>query len=122
MQKTAGQKAREIHPDDLLLQFSPEMTRKFAVLEAAVNPSNQMGPEVWETLDDFANGRAMRAKEAFSWVAHIVKETTDHIHATGDKRVKQALDDLIECMWDVNKEPRYAPFTLIKSPAKQNER
>jgi hypothetical protein len=38
------------------------------VLEAAVNASKQMGPKVWETLDDLATGKPFLAKEAFSWV------------------------------------------------------
>jgi hypothetical protein len=122
MPKTPGQRAREIHPDDLLVQFSPDMTRQFAVLEAMVNRSEQVSPETLTTLTELASGKPFLAKEAFFWIAKIVEETSNHIHATGDQRAQEALSNLMECMWDIEKEPGYAPFTFSKSSRRVNER
>jgi hypothetical protein len=122
MPKTPGQRARDIHPDDLLVQFSPDMTRQFARLEAMVSQSKQVEQETLLTLTELASGKPFLAKEAFFWVAKIVEETSNHIHATGDQRAQEALSNLMTCMWDIEKEPGYAPFTVSKSVRRANER
>jgi len=122
MPKMPGQRAREIHPDDLLVQFSPEMVRGFARLEAMVNKSEQVAPETLLTLQELAGGRHFILKEALFWISKIVEETSEHVHATGDKRAKEALSDLMTCMWDIEKEPGYTPFTLAKRSRSLPER
>jgi hypothetical protein len=122
MLKPPGQRAREIHPDDLLVQFLPDMTRQFAQLEAMVNQSEQVEPETLLTLTELASGKPLLAKEAFFWVAKIVEETSNHIHVTGDQRAQESLSNLMSCMWDLEKEPGYAPFTFSKSIRRANER
>ena len=83
-------------------------------LEPGVNKSEQVGPETLLTLQDLVGGRQYLLKEALFWISKIVEETSEHVHATGDERAKEALSDLMTCMWDIEKEPGYTPFTLAK--------
>jgi hypothetical protein len=122
MSKPVGRRAREINPDDLLIEFSPEMMRGFARLEAMVNKSEQFSPETLLTLQEMAGGRHFIAKEAFFWVSRIVQEASEHIHATRDERAKEALSNLMTTMWDVEKEPGYTPFVLSKRTRSVPER
>jgi hypothetical protein len=114
MSKPVGQRVKEIHPDDLLIQFSPEMMRGFARLEAMVNNSEHVEPETLLTLQELAGGRHFILKESLFWISKIVQETSEHSHATGDERAKEALSNLMTTMWDIEKEPGYTPFTLAK--------
>lgn len=122
MSKPVGQRVREIHPDDLLIQFSPEMMRGFARLEAMVNKSDHVKPEILLTLQELAGGWHLILKEALFWVSKIVQETSEHIHATGDERAKEALSNLMRTMWDIEKEPGYTPFTLAKCSRTEQQR
>jgi len=104
--------------DDLLVHFSPEVTRQFARLEAAVHDSPHFADEMLWELQDRADGEPLRPRTAILSIAVIVRETMRHIQATGDKRAEEALSGLIDALTEL--EPDRQPVVLEKSRKHQN--
>jgi len=110
----------ESRGDDLNVQFSPEVTRQFSRLEAAVHDSKHFAPEIFWILQDMTQRKPMSVRSAILSVAAIVKETAQHVHATGDERTGEALDALIEGL--IPEKNSSYPITVTKDPAKEQGR
>jgi hypothetical protein len=110
----------ESRGEDLVVQFSPEVTRLFSRLEAAVHDSEHFAPEIFEILQDMTERKPRTVRGAILSVAAIVKEAAEHVHATGDKRTREALEDLIQGL--VPEKNSTYPITVTKIPAKEQGR
>jgi hypothetical protein len=101
----------EIDRNALRIEFSPEMIRAFARLEAAVHKSQHFSPEILANLQESAQGKSVSIDGAFTRIATVVREAMEHFHATGDERTKEAVDDFISQLME---EGPGQPFTLCK--------
>lgn len=106
----------EMDADSVRVQFSPNMRRAFARLEAAVCDSTHFSPEILQNLQEYANGKSLSVQGALTGIAMITSEATGHVNATGDKRAEQALSHLIGQLMEEGPNP---PITLVKSQAKR---
>jgi hypothetical protein len=113
-----SKRATEIDEGSLLVHFSPEVRQRFARLEAAVCDSPHFAPEILDILSDGALGEPETVGGTIVAIAAVVRETQDHIHATGDTKTRDLLDDLIEALVPIGKQHLPPPVTVTKSSAK----
>jgi hypothetical protein len=109
-------RAPEVDIGSLRVQFSPEVVRGFARVEAAVHKSQHFSPEILENLQEYAQGQAVHMESALYGVALVVRETMKHIHETGNERAQEALDNLFAELIGVTDKGK--PFTVVKAPTK----
>lgn len=111
----ALRQGEQIDADRVMVQFSPEVLRGFARLEAAVHKSEHFSPDILVNLQEYTAGKPLSVQSALTGIAFFTKEAMEHVNATGDKRAKEALDDLIGNLLGLNKKP---PFTLTEARVK----
>jgi hypothetical protein len=101
------------------VEFSPEVRRGFARLEAAVHDSKHFSPEILLNLQEYAEGYSVTVPDALSAIAHFTREAMKHVRATretaGSVRTQKALDDLIAELMALNDDT--PPITLVKGRA-----
>ena len=103
----------EIDADTATIQFSPVVVRGFARLEAMIHDSPHFDSDLRENLRQLASGKPFPVHMALTEMALITRETMDHVHATGDTRAQQALDELITDVMGVGRDGDSMPVTLI---------
>ncbi len=103
----------EIDADTARVQFSPVVRKSLARLEALVNDSPTFSPTLVENLHELASGAPYSVHTALTEMALIARETMKHVHATGDTRAKEALDDLIANVMGVERDGDTKPVTII---------
>ena len=84
--------------DGLTVQFSPEVTRQFSRLEAAVHRSEHFAPEIFWILQDMTERKPQSVRGAILSIAAIVHEAGEYIHATGDEKTADTLTALLEAL------------------------
>jgi hypothetical protein len=109
-------RAQKIDADTARIQFSPEVVRSFARLEALVHDSTHYAPDLLVNLQELASGKHYPVHMALNEMALITRETMKHVHATGDTRAEQALDDLISSVMNIGSDPK--PVTVLASKAR----
>lgn len=85
----------EIDPGTLRVQFSDDVIRSLNRIEAAVHDSKHFDSDLLVNLQDLTSGKPIPVSYALSEVALITRETMKHVHATGDTKAAEALDQLI---------------------------
>ena len=85
---------------DLKLEYSPEMRRAFARLEAAIYDSPHCDGGILENLEMFSEKHPWPLQSVLTGIATVVREAMKHVAATGDQRAEGALTDLMVLLGD----------------------
>jgi len=103
-----------LNPDAVMVEFSPDVTRSFARLEAMVQGSEHFDGDVLLNLQELAAGKTLfSVTDALGTVAQIARETHRHIQATKDTRAEEALQQLTTELCGAREAP---PIILLRSP------
>lgn len=105
-------KSKEMDAMNVSVRFSPEVTRKFARLEAFVHGSPHFDSGLLTNLQSLASGKAPCLDEIIPEMAQLASETMRHVEATGDTRAADALSDLTSSLL----EPK-AMTALVDTPS-----
>ena len=118
MRGSHSRKATHINPNSVQMEFSPEVRKQFARLEALMDGSKHCSPETLETLRHVSEGATFNATQTLTSIMLIVQDAVTHLHSTGDQRVKGALLALMDELDGSERGPGHTPFTFAKNPSK----
>lgn len=96
-----------------VIQFSPEVTQRFADLEAAVHHSDYFDGDVRKNLQEWASGKKASVGLALGDMALIVRETAKYVHETGDTKADAALVNLIDDL--IGRNPDSPPVAMLST-------
>jgi hypothetical protein len=114
---THSRKTSEINADSVLVQFSPEVVRGFARLEAALHDSQHFSQDILLNLQDYAAGKPLSVERALTGIALVTRETMEHVRATGDERTKDVLNNFISDLLGVHDNSK--PVALLHVPVRR---
>jgi len=105
-------KATELDARGITVQFSPKVTEAFQDLAAAVHFSDHFDGDILKIVQDLATGKPKSVHGILISLPSIAAETFRHIAATGDKRAREAWDEVSAQMSEQG-------FTLTKIRARE---
>lgn len=90
----ASKASSEIDPRGVVVNFSPEVTKAFGDLAAAVHFSEHFDGEMLKTVEDYAAGKPRSVHDIMTALPAIAEETFKHVHATGDQSAAKAWSNI----------------------------
>jgi hypothetical protein len=110
-------RSTEMDAETVMIQFSPDVVRGFARLEAAVHDSPHFSPDILENLQEYAAGKPLSVHSALTAIAFVTREAMHHVNATGDDSAKRALDSFVGDLLGKDDRPPFA-ITKIRVPGR----
>lgn len=89
-----SRKVSEVNASDIVVQFSPSVTKAFGDLEEAVRGSEHFDLDIHRIVQDYAAGKTKTLHSVLIGLPAIAQETMKHVRLTGDTSAEAAWGEI----------------------------
>jgi hypothetical protein len=89
-----SRKVAEINANEIMVQFSPAVTKAFGDLEEAVRGSEHFDWDAHKIVKDYAAGKPKTLHSALIGLPSVAMATMEYVRMTGDRSAEMAWQDI----------------------------
>ena len=89
-----AQKVEEINARNIMVQFSPAVTKAFGDLKEAVGDSKHFDWDALQMVKDYAAGKPKTLHSALIGLPSVAMATMEYVRMTGDRSAEVAWQDI----------------------------
>ncbi len=109
-----GRKASEVDADRVEIQFGPDVMRELKRLEETVRGKEDFDDDMRHLLQRLISGKPVPLNDALTWLTALGRDTSEYVHATGDRDAESALDLITAHL--MGQSPDAKPVTVFVEP------